>query len=363
MKRVITALVIAGIVALFGGTLFFLYSKSQAAPVHFETATPIETDIVKKTVATGNIVPRKEIEIKPRVSGIIDEIFVEPGQLVKEGDMIARIAIVPDTARLTQARARVNAARISAENSANELERARKLHKQGIMPIAEFNRYELDQQLKAEELAAAQEQLQVIRKGSSRSAGGSKNTDVRSTVDGMVLDVPVKEGMSVIESNTFNAGSTIAFIADMKDMIFQGQVDESEVGKIKEGMPLKIRIGALDNEAFDGTLEYISPKGRTADGAIQFEIKAAITPKEGSLIRAGYSANADIVLDSVEKVLAINERLLKFEGETTYVEIETAPQKFERRDIEVGLSDGINIQVKSGLSKSDKIKGREKRDK
>jgi HlyD family secretion protein len=186
---------------------------------------------------------------------------------------------------------------------------------------------------------------------------------VRSTVQGTVLDVPVKEGASVIESNTFNAGSTIAFVADMGDMIFEGKVDESEVGKIKEGMPLNIRVGALDNQAFEGKLEYISPKGRSEDGAIQFEIKAAIVPREGVMIRAGYSANADIVLDSAKGVLAVNERLLVFEGEKVYIEVETGPQKFERRELEVGLSDGINIEVKSGLALTDKVKGREKKKK
>ncbi len=361
MKRAISIIVILAIVGVFGWTLLFLYKKSQAKPVVYDTVSPIETDIIKKTVATGSIVPRKEVEIKPRVSGIVIDIKVEPGEIVKQGDLIARIEIVPDTARLAQAQAAVKSARISANNAKRELDRARKLRSQGMMSEQAFNSAETAYDLAKQSVAAANDNLQVIKKGASRSSGKTKNTDVRSTVDGMVLAVPVKEGMSVIESNTFNAGSTIATVADMNDMIFQGTVDESEVGKIKEGMPLNIRVGALENQGFEGKLEYISPKGITKDGAIQFEIKASIVPKEGMIVRAGYSANADIVLDSAIGVLAVNESVLKFEGEKVYVEVEIGPQEFERREIEVGLSDGINIEIKSGIDKDAKLKGREKR--
>jgi HlyD family secretion protein len=179
---------------------------------------------------------------------------------------------------------------------------------------------------------------------------------VTSTVDGMVIDVPVKLGVSVTESNNFNPGTTIASVADMGDMIFQGKVDESEVGKVKEGMKLKIKIGAIENQEFDGDLEYIAPKGVQAEGAIQFEIKASIVPREGVFIRAGYSANADIVLERRDKVLAVREALLQFEDEKPYVEVETAPQIFERRDVKVGLSDGLNIEILGGIDKDAKIK-------
>lgn len=360
MKRTISIVVILATIGIFGWTLLFLYKKSQAKPVVYDTVSPIETDIIKKTVATGSIVPRKEVEIKPRVSGIITDIMVEPGAIVKQGDLIARIEIVPDTARLAQAHATVKSARISANNAKRELDRSRKLRAQGMMSEQAFNNAEVAYELARQSVAAATDNVQVIKKGASRSAGKTKNTEVRSTVDGMVLDVPVKEGMSVIESNTFNAGSTIAIVADMNDMIFQGTVDESEVGKIKEGMSLNIRVGALENKGFEGTLEYISPKGKVKDGAIQFEIKAAIVPEEGMIIRAGYSANADIVLDRVTGVLAVNESVLTFENDKVYVEVEVGPQEFERREIEVGLSDGIHIEVKSGITKTDKLKGREK---
>ncbi len=359
MKKIISILAVLAIVGLFGFTLFFLYSKSQAEPTHYDTETARRMDIVRKTVATGAIVPRQEIEIKPRVSGILETLSVEAGQHVKQGDLIGTIEIVPDTARLAQAQAAVKQAKITMTNAQNELDRAKKLRSQGIMASAQFSSYELAFQLAEQTLAAAQDNLQVIRKGASRSSGKTVNTEIRSTVSGMVLDVPVETGTTLTESNNFNAGTTVAIVADMGDMIFEGKVDESEVGKIKEGMPLVIRIGALEGVTFDGKLEYISPKGATEDGAIQFEIKAAITPVEGQFIRAGYSANADIVLEKADGVLAINESVLQFdEQKKPYVEVEIGPQRFERRDVELGLSDGIFIEVKSGITEADKVKGR-----
>lgn len=362
MKKLLIALAILFVLFVFGGTLVFLYKKSQAKPVVYEIVTPTRADIVKKTVATGSIVPRKEVELKPRVSGIVSKILVEPGDQVKAGDLVATIDIVPDTQRLTQAQAAVRSAKISADNARNELARADKLKAKGLMPESEYNRYKLEYELRQAELAAAQDNLQVIRKGASRAAGKARNTEVRSTVAGTVLDVPVKEGMSVIESNNFNAGSTIAVVADMSDMIFEGTVDESEVGKLRVGMPLDIRVGALDNDVLSGTLEYIAPKGVVKDGAIQFQIRAAIQPKPGVTIRAGYSANADIVLDKVENVLAIDESVVTFDGDKAFVEIETAPQTFERREVQLGLSDGIRVEVKSGIDESARLKGREKTD-
>jgi HlyD family secretion protein len=358
MKRLLSIVIALAVATTFVWTLVFLYAKSQKRPVRYETASPIVTDIVRKTVATGNIVPRREVEIKPRVSGIVDKVLVVPGTHVNTGQLLATIEIVPDTARLTQARAAVKSAEINAQNAENELQRASALRKSQIMSEVEFNRVQLEFALRSEELAAARDTLQVIRKGASRSAGNSTNTEVRSTLDGMVLDVPVKEGMSVIESNTFNEGSTVAVIADMNDMIFQGHVDESEVGKIREGMDLKIRVGAIDAQIFDGTLEYIAPKGQTVDGAIQFEIKAAIAGRQDVFIRAGYSANADIVLDRASQVLAIDESLLQFDDGKPFVEVEVVPQRFERRPIEVGISDGIHIQVVNGLTATDTVKGR-----
>jgi len=355
MKRAIPIVLGLAIVAAFAWTLLFLYKKSQSKPVVYETDSPAITDIVDKTVATGAIVPREEVEIKPRVSGVIKQLAVEPGNPVDKGDLIAEIEIIPDSVTLNRAEASLKQAKISFDNAKQELERRKKLFEQKVISDVELAQFRLDYQLKKQDLDAAQSNLQLVKEGAARGKGHA-NTEVRSTVKGMVLAVPVELGESVIESNTFNAGTTIASIANMNDMIFQGNVDESEVGKIKEGMDLVIHIGALEKQTFKGKLEYISPKGVLQDGAIQFEIKASIEVPKNVFIRANYSANADIVLDHRDKVLAIDESLLQFDKGKPYVEVETSPQKFKRRDIKTGLSDGIKIEVLSGIDKNAKIK-------
>ena len=226
----------------------------------------------------------------------------------------------------------------------------------GTIPEADFRGYELAFESAQQELQAAGDNLDLIRKGSTKTSGKTSNTLVRATIDGTVLEVPLEEGDSVIEANTFNEGTTVATIADMEELIFEGKVDESEVGKIAVGMSLLLTIGAIADERFDATLEHIAPKGVEADGAIQFEIRAALELKEGILVRANYSANADIVLDRRDEVLTVNERLLQFDDGKPFVEVESGPQTFERREIETGLSDGISIEVISGLTESDRIK-------
>jgi HlyD family secretion protein len=355
MKRAIPLIIGLVILVAFGWTLLFLYRKSQSKPVVYETTSPTRSDLVKKTVATGAIVPREEVEIKPRVSGVISKLAVEPGDYVKKGDLVAEIQIIPDAASLNRAQASVKQAKISVDNARSELARNEKLFAQKVISESEVTARRLDYQLKKQEYDAAVSNLQLVREGATRG-GGQANTEVRSTVEGMVLAVPVKVGESVIESNTFNAGTTIASVADMNQMIFQGRVDESEVGKIKEGMALDVRIGAIEEQTFAGELEYISPKGVMEDGAIQFEIKAKMTMEKGVFIRAGYSANADIVLDRRTQALVIDESVLQFDKGKPYVEVQTAPQTFERRDIETGISDGIRIEVKSGLDENAQIK-------
>jgi HlyD family secretion protein len=356
MKRVLSIFGILIFVALVGGTFWFLWSKSRDKPVVFQTEQAETKDIVKKTVATGAIVPRREVEIKPRVSGVIEKLDVEPGAEVKPDQPIAKIQIVPNEVNLNRAEAEVQAARIAFQNAKRELDRNENLLKQGVVSEAEVARFRTDYELRRQELGAASNNLKLVKEGARGGKDKKSNIIVTSTVAGMVIDVPVKEGFSVTETNNFNPGTTIAVVADMGDMIFQGQVDESEVGKIKIGMQLKIKIGALEKETFDGTLEYIAPKGKEIDGAIQFEIKAKIVRKPELFIRAGYSANADIVLDERKQVLAIREALLQFDEGKTFVEVETAPGQFERRDVEVGLSDGIHVEVKSGVTVEDKIK-------
>jgi HlyD family secretion protein len=357
MKRVLVILAGVFVLTLFGGTIYFLWAKSQKPETVYQTETPKVATIIKKAVATGSVVPRQEVEIKPRVSGIVEAIAVEAGQIVKSGDLIARIRLVPDMVNLNNAQNRVARAQIALESAEKDFERNKALLASGLVSQAGFQQFESAFQNAKTEYEAAGDNLDLIQKGISRTAGKASNTLVRSTISGMVLEVPVEVGHSVIETNTFNAGTTIATIADMDDMIFEGRVDESEVGKLEPGMTLLLTIGAVEDHPLEAILEHIAPKGVEEEGAIQFQIRAALKPQEGVLIRANYSANADIVLDRRDKVLAINESLLKFDGDKKFVEIEVGPQRFERRDIQTGLSDGIQIEIVSGLTESDKIKG------
>lgn len=355
MKRIVPLLIVLVVLALGGGTMYYLWSKSKKTPVVARTETAEKRDIVKKTVATGSIVPREEVELKPRVSGVIEELYLEPGARVKAGDKVAKIRIVPDAASMQRAQASVQTAKIALDNARRELARGQGLLAQGVIAAAELDRLQNDVRLRQQDLDAASGNLTIVKEGAMRS-GAASNVIVSATVAGMVIDVPVKKGQSVIESNNFNPGTTVATVANMGDMIFQGQVDESEVGKVKEGLPLAIKIGALEKETFDGTLEYIAPKGKLIDGAIQFEIKASIKPKEGVFIRAGYSANADVVLDKRTGVLAVREALVQWKDGQSFVEVETAPKQFTRKDVKLGLSDGIYAEVVSGVTATDKIK-------
>jgi HlyD family secretion protein len=361
MKKVVRIVLFSLLGVVFLGTMYFLYKKKEKKPELYNLEVATVNNVIKKTVATGAVVPRREVDIKPRVSGIIEELYVEAGKMVRRGDKIARVKIIPNMVSLNEAESRLNRAKITFNNAKVEYDRNKKLFDQKVISMAEFQRFEVTYNNANEELETADNNLQLIKQGSSKSMGNATNTIITATIDGMILNVPVKVGNSVIESNTFNEGTTIASIADMKDMIFQGKVDESEVGKIKSGMALIVTIGAITTEKYDAVLEYISPKGVEQDGAIQFEIKAAMKLKPGSFIRAGYSANADIVLDRRDSVLTIPESVLKFEKDKPYVEIETnTPQVFTKQFIKTGLSDGINIEVLSGVDKKSKLKGSKK---
>lgn len=356
MKKILKISLIVLLVGLFIFTLVFLFQKSRPKTVIYQTKSPFIGNIIKKTVATGSVVPRKEIEIKPKVSGIIETIYIEPGKKVKKGDLIAKIKIIPDMVSLNSAETRLNRAKFSYDDARQTYERQKKLYDQGVIPEADFLQVKLAYNNAREELNAAENNLDLIREGVIKKSGQATNTLVRSTIDGMVLDVPVEEGNQVIESNTFNSGTTIATVADMGEMIFKGKVDETEVGKLRQGMKLLLSIGAIEKEKFDAELEYISPKGTEENGAIQFEIKAKIKLKDNVFIRSGYSANADIVLDRRDSVLCIEEGLVQFKGDSTFVEIEKTPQQYDKKFIKTGLSDGINIEVTNGLTKKDKLK-------
>ena len=358
MKRILRILGIVILVGIFGGTIYFLYTKSKKAPEEFETKAPFVSNVIRKTVATGSIVPRKEIEIVPQVSGIIDELYIVAGDFVKKDQVIAKIKIIPDMVNLNNAENRMNRAKLSSDDSKIDYDRQQKLYDQKVISYEEYKRAKVSFDASREELSAAENNLDLIKNGVTKRVQTATNTLVRSTVTGMVLDVPIKEGNSVIQSNTFNNGTTIATVADMKDMIFKGKVDETEVGKIKEGMNIELEIGAIEKDKFGAILEYIAPKGKEENGAIQFEIKATVVLKENQFIRAGYSANANIVLEKKDSVLVIPEGMLKFEKDSSFVEVETAtPQVFEKRMVKTGISDGINIEVTKGLAKTDKVKG------
>lgn len=356
MKKILVGLLVLGLLSLFGGTLYFLWHKSQKPKVVYRTESPALADIVKKTVATGSVIPRKEVAVKPQVSGIVESIQVEAGQIVKRGDLLAKIRVVPNMGALSAAESRVNQARIKFEDAEREHARIERLFASGIVTERELRQAALARDTSKEELAGSEDAQEVVRRGIAARSGDVSNTLVRATIEGMVLDVPVKQGSSVIEANTFNDGTTIATIADMDQLIFEGKVDESEVGKLRPGMAIVLTIGALEPAKFNAVLEHIAPKGIEENGAIQFKIRAAVKPSQDAVIRANYSANADVVLDRRDQVLALKESLLQFEGEDAYVEVETAPQQFEKRKIKTGLSDGVMIEIVDGITKDAHVK-------
>jgi HlyD family secretion protein len=356
MKKILSWFLAVVVILIIGGAFVYLYKKSQSKPVVFQTEHGEKADITKKTVATGSIVPRREVEVKPKVTGVLSELYVEPGKKVKQGDALGKISIIPDAMQISQADSSVRGAQIAFDNAKRELQRNEELYKRGVVADAELQKYKTDFALRKQELESAGQRLQLVKEGATRGQGSSSTLIVTSTADGMVIDVPVKVGFSVIQANNFNPGTTVAVVADMDDMIFEGRVDEAEVAKIKEGMKLQIKVGAIEHEQLEGVLEYISPQGKTVDGAIQFEIKAAVKQKANMQIRANYSANADIVLEEKKNVLAIREALVQYDGDKPYVEVETKPQTFEKRDVKLGISDGIKVEVVSGVTESDKIK-------
>jgi HlyD family secretion protein len=358
MRKILPFFIVLGVLAAFGGTLAFLYQKSQPKPAAYQTVKPQVTTIVKKAVAPGAIVPRREVVLKPRISGIVEKLYVEPGAEIKEHALVAKILVIPNMVSLNAAESRVVEAELSVANAQREFDRSRGLVEQQLGSQTELSQRELTLQLKTQELNTARNNLQLVKEGAARSAGKVGNL-VTSTVTGTVLDIPVKVGSSVIEANNFNEGTTIAVVADMKDLIFQGRVDESEVGKVDLGMPVTITVGALGSDTLAGKVEYISPKGKEKDGTMEFEIRASVAIKPGVTLRANYSANADIILERHEQVLAIDEGAVKFEQGQPYVEIELEPNRFERRSVKLGLSDGLLVEVVSGLEKESRLKKQE----
>lgn len=335
---------------------FFIKSNSKEA-ITYETQNPFISNIEKKTVATGKVIPEDEIEIKPQISGIIQKIYLEEGEKVKSGDLIATIKVVPNEQSLNQARGRVRNAELALNNIKIEYNRNKTLFDKGVISSQDFNALQLQNDQAIQELENSKADYQIIRLG---SAGGSTsaNTNIRATVEGTILEIPVEEGDQVIQSNNFNDGTTIATIADLSKMIFEGKVDEGEVAKLEVGTPLKISLGAVEGKELDAKLRFIAPKGIEETGAVQFKIEGDVEVKEDIFIRAGYSANASLVLEKKDSILVIPEALLQFDKKTDkpYVEVSTGEQEFERKDVEIGISDGVNVEIVSGLTESDKVK-------
>ena len=358
MYKKYSKLIVAAIVALiFIGTFVFLYEKSQPKPVEYTEFTPKMGDVLKTTVITGKIEPRNEVNVKPQISGIITELYKEAGESVKEGEVIAKVKVIPEMGSLSAAQSRVRLSEINLNQAVVELEREQALYDRQLVSREEYDKVKQARDQAKEEYDAAVDALEVVRDGVSRSNANSSSTLIRSTISGLVLDVPVKVGNSVIQSNTFNDGTTIAVVADMNDLIFDGKIDETEVGRLDEGMNMQITIGALQDLSFDAVLEYIAPKAVENNGTNEFQIKAAVNVPGNARIRSGYSANAKIVLESADSVLAVPESTLEFSGDSVFVYVMGSDSTYARRQIVTGLSDGINIEVREGVAADDKLRG------
>ncbi|MFY0604236.1 MAG: efflux RND transporter periplasmic adaptor subunit [Flavobacteriaceae bacterium] len=345
------------VVIAFAGALIWFAKKNKKSIVEYETEKPFKTTIIKKTVATGKVTPLEEIEIKPQITGIIDKIMLLEGAKVKKGDLIATVRVVPNEQALISAKGRVDNIKIRLKNAEISYNRNKKLFDKGVIAASAFEAVELTFNQAKQDLKNAENDYQIIKSGSS-GKGGMANTNIFAQMTGTILEIPVKEGDQVIQSNNFNAGTTIASIADMSKMIFEGKVDESEVGKLISGSDIEISLGAIENKKFPARLNFIAPKGTEEGGAVQFTIKADVTLDDQYFIRAGYSANADIVLEKKDSVLSIKEALLRFNKRTEkpYVEVKMADGKFEKKELKLGVSDGVNVEVLSGVIATDEIK-------
>lgn len=357
MKKIVRYLTVILVVALFAGTLVYLQRRSRPVPENYAEIAVVRGSVQRSTVVTGKIIPRDEVNIKPRINGIISEILKEPGQTVRSGEVIAKLTVIPDMGSLSSAQSRVRLAQINLRQAQTDFDREKALYDKALVSAEQFEKAQQALHQAMEESAAAQETLEVVRDGVSSSNATSSSTLVRSTISGLILDIPVKVGNSVIQANTMNDGTTVATVANMKDLIFDGDIDETEVGVLREGMPMVITIGALQNYSFEATLEYISPKAVEKNGSNQFEIKAAVRVDSGDFIRSGYSANAEIVLQRAEDVVLVPESCLEFDGGEIFVQLKQEDGTYLRTKIETGLSDGINIEVKSGVNEGDVLRG------
>lgn len=345
---------------VFIGTFVFLWQKSLPKEIVYNEFTPKKESITKSTIITGRIEPRDEVNVKPQISGIISEIYKEAGETVTSGEVIAKVKVIPEMSQLTSAQSRVRLSEINLNQVKTDYERYKRLFDKQLVSASEYEKISQQYKQAMEEKAAADDALLVVSEGISRSNANASSTLIRSTISGLILDIPVKVGNSVILSNTFNDGTTIASVANMSDLIFRGNIDESEVGRIHAGMPMTITIGALQNLRFDAVLEYISPKAVQSNGANQFEIKASVSVSDTIQMRSGYSANAEIVLAEVKDVLSVPESAIEFSGDSTFVYVikgEGSDKTYNRTHVETGLSDGVKIEIRKGLTEKDMVRG------
>ena len=356
MKKLGRILMIALVAVVFIGTFAYLFKRSQPKETVYQELTPTRGDVVKTTVVTGKIQPRDEVNVKPQLNGIVAEVYKEAGQMVQKDEIIAKLKVIPDMNQLSSAQSRVRLSEVNLKQAQINYDREKKLYDQQLVSAESFEKVSQALKQAQEEHAIAKETLEIVRDGVSSSNKSGSTTLIRSTISGLILDVPVKVGNSVTMSNTFNDGTTIATVANMDDLIFDGNIDETEVGRLHLGLPVRITVGALQDLSFDAALEYISPKATESGGTNLFEIKASVKVPGDVAIRSGYSANAEIVLQEVHDVLTLEESALQFEGDSTFVYVMGAAG-YEKRNVVTGLSDGVTIEIKEGLQATDKVRG------
>ena len=366
MKKTIKVIGLCLLALFVGYTLYFLWQQSQPVPIVYELVSPEQRTLVKRTTVAGSMEARRQVAVKPQATGVISRLLVEPGDKVKAGDLIATVKIIPDMSQLNEAKSRVESARINLAEVQREYDRVRLLYEDGVMSREEFE-VKSNQLVSAREsVTAAESQVQVITRGQSSRSGGVSITDLRSTITGVVLTVPVKEGASVSGTSAFTEGTTVAKIADMNDIIFRGFIDETEVAMLKVGMDMELYLGSMQEVMIPAQLDYIAPEGEMQNGAKMFEVKATANIPDSLIIRSGYSANASIVLGMAKNVLSCDETAISFEDGKPYVYVltsdpnDTEHQQFERRAVTIGLSDGLVIELKSGVKTGELLRGNQK---
>ena len=362
MKRILKIAAALLFALLLLGTFWFLWQKTRPVKIVYAVVQPKIDTIRQFVVATGKVEPRDEVLIKPQISGIVSEVRKEAGQTVRKGDIIALVKVIPEMGQLNSAESRVSVAAISLDQTRREHQRTAALHEKGVVSQEEFEQSLAALAKAEEEMQNARDNLEIVQNGITSRYKEMSNTQIRSTIDGMILDVPIKVGNSVIQANTFNDGTTIATVADMGDMLFRGKIDETDVGKLRDAMPVKLTIGAMQNVELDARLEYVSPKASEENGVVMFEVKAAVAVPDSIFVRAGYSANANIMIQSREGIITLPESTIEFEGSDTYVQVlagpeDADPQTFERRKVGIGLSDGINIEITDGVTPDERVRG------